>query len=493
MKTSIINLGVGLLCLLLGLVSSVAHAQGSTSEEFPRLLKLLLDSEVTISSVDLPPDADVVKAAGRPVVQLNLLDASLLKAAPAGLTLDLPNVPGGLKVSRQPNILVNADVDQQFADISSISSGGPEQQRFPAVWVGTVAGSRPGYSAVVLTHDAASNLVRGSVRFWDRRTGGFRVFRIAPVAQQATAASTAAAAAAAAADFAATAQAASPTAYMTLEIKEPKVVESHPVRPEVEDQTSPAAVQKSDTSSSVAAAAAGADDAAALRMLQPVAVAEGSYTPQLLLPDASVTDIDVSDSPVAGLDPAEHNAAASSSSSSSAGGSRKLQQSAAAQDALVVYTKLAADAVGGAPTLLSLVQQNFARANLAYRDSGVAMQLSLLAFRQWNYNEAGKQHTDLLPAVMADAAVKQMREEVGADLVIAFDGGKYAAGGGFYCGLANIGGGANAAYSTIHGGICLEGYSMAHEVGHNQGCAHAREQGERDSPGMPGPYARGWR
>lgn len=34
---------------------------------------------------------------------------------------------------------------------------------------------------------------------------------------------------------------------------------------------------------------------------------------------------------------------------------------------------------------------------------------------------------------------------------------------------------------------------MAHEVGHNQGCAHAKEQGERDSPGMPGPYARGWR
>lgn len=64
MKISKHNLGVGLLCLLLGLASSVAHAQGSASEEFPRLLKPLLDSEVEISSLDLPSDADVVKAAG---------------------------------------------------------------------------------------------------------------------------------------------------------------------------------------------------------------------------------------------------------------------------------------------------------------------------------------------------------------------------------------------------------------------------------------------
>jgi hypothetical protein len=115
--------------------------------------------------------------AGRPVVQLTALDTSLLRAAPTGLTLPLPNVPKGLRVVHRPNIQVSAELESNAAEISSTT-----QQRFPTVWVGTVAGSRPGYSAVVLTHDSASNVVRGSVRFWDRRAGGFRVFRVSGVA-----------------------------------------------------------------------------------------------------------------------------------------------------------------------------------------------------------------------------------------------------------------------------------------------------------------------
>jgi hypothetical protein len=64
-------------------------------------------------------------------------------------------------------------------------------------------------------------------------------------------------------------------------------------------------------------------------------------------------------------------------------GSRRLQQSTAlaVQDVLVVYTALAASVVGGVDALRSRVQENFARANLAYRDSKVPVQLTLLAFQ----------------------------------------------------------------------------------------------------------------
>lgn len=52
-----------LLGQLLHLVISIAHAQGSTAE-FPSLMRPLADSDVSISSLQLPSDADVVKAAG---------------------------------------------------------------------------------------------------------------------------------------------------------------------------------------------------------------------------------------------------------------------------------------------------------------------------------------------------------------------------------------------------------------------------------------------
>jgi hypothetical protein len=209
--------------------------------------------------------------------------------------------------------------------------------------------------------------------------------QIAPASQQPAATSAAAAAAAADGDSSITAQAASPAAYITIEIREPRVVESHPMQQQPNSQSSPATIPNADNgsllataaeaqpSADVAAAAAGTGNTAGLQFLQPVAV-DGSYTPDMPLPVTSVTNTGVSDS----------QTAADVATSSSTGGSRKLQQSTTVyvQDALVVYTKLAADAVGGVDTLLSLVQQNFARANLAYNDSKVPIQLSMLAFRQ---------------------------------------------------------------------------------------------------------------
>jgi hypothetical protein len=115
-----------------------------------------------------------VLPAGRPNVQISSLDTSLLKTCPSGLTLNLPNFQGGLKV-HWSNIQVNAKFDFDQDDISSGRFG---QQRFSTVWVGTVAGCKRGYSAVVLTHDEANNVVRGSVRVWDGGAGNFRAFRV---------------------------------------------------------------------------------------------------------------------------------------------------------------------------------------------------------------------------------------------------------------------------------------------------------------------------
>jgi hypothetical protein len=118
-----------------------------------------------------------VLPAGRPNVQISLLDTSLLKTRTLGVTLYLPGVRGGLKVFHEPTIQVNAKFDFDQDDVST-SSGRFGQQGFPTVWVGAVAGLSGGYSAVVLTHDEANNVVRGSVRCWDHREKIFRAFRV---------------------------------------------------------------------------------------------------------------------------------------------------------------------------------------------------------------------------------------------------------------------------------------------------------------------------
>jgi hypothetical protein len=202
--------------------------------------------------------------------------------------------------------------------------------------------------------------------------------QIAPVANTGSAAATAAAAA---------------DTHMTIEIKEPRVVESHPIEHNLEakSSTDSASTSNPDGLASTAAvsnpAAAGSPET--LPLLQLVSVGD-SPTESMLLPVFNVTNDVNTDSQPAG----SAAAVAVGDSAASSSGSRKLQQSGATavQDALVVYTKLAADAVGGVDALLSLVQQNFARTNLAYTDSKVPIQLSMLAFRQVSWRGPAVAH-----------------------------------------------------------------------------------------------------
>jgi hypothetical protein len=114
--------------------------------------------------------------AGIPVAEFTAIDASLLRGMPSRLSLRLPGVRRPLRVVRRFGIKTHAE-GAPIAGVS-ISSTRGRVQRFPRVWIGSVAGSKPGLSAVVLTLDEATNTVFGSVRFSDNSTRGFRVFNV---------------------------------------------------------------------------------------------------------------------------------------------------------------------------------------------------------------------------------------------------------------------------------------------------------------------------
>jgi hypothetical protein len=154
-------------------------------------------------------------------------------------------------------------------------------------------------------------------------------------------------------------------------------------------------------------------------------------------------------------------------------------------DLLVVYTPAARQRYGQA-TLESMVQNAVQAANQAYRNSGIAISLSLVGLKEVAYDESGDMKSSLRvlqgrnDGKLEDVHV--LRDRVGADIVtlIAEDSDS--------CGIAwsmrgKNAGAASTAFNVVNAG-CLSNQSLAHEIGHNQGNMH-----DRDSTTNTGAFA----
>ncbi|MGZ5000794.1 MAG: M12 family metallo-peptidase, partial [Methylomonas sp.] len=151
-------------------------------------------------------------------------------------------------------------------------------------------------------------------------------------------------------------------------------------------------------------------------------------------------------------------------------------------DVLVVYTPKAASNAGGVSGIETKIMNAVTRANQAYLNSQINMQLNLVNMSQTAYTETGDM-TVALPRLQGTSdgymdEVHTLRKQYGADQVVLVDADSN------YCGYSYIMTSvstsfASQAFAVVHDDSvynCIGSYnSMAHEMGHNQGNVHNPE------------------
>ena len=168
------------------------------------------------------------------------------------------------------------------------------------------------------------------------------------------------------------------------------------------------------------------------------------------------------------------------------GGSTLTAADNVVQDVLVVYSAASAARYGQA-ALEGMIQSAVEAANQAYQNSQIAVTLNPVGVQQTSLNELSTMDATVT-ALQTDRSVAQLRDQLGADLVIMVSENSE------YCGLSNLMTSNSTSFAPYAFGVvysaCLSNQSLAHELGHQQGVMH-----DRDSSPYGGayPYSYGYR
>ena len=149
-------------------------------------------------------------------------------------------------------------------------------------------------------------------------------------------------------------------------------------------------------------------------------------------------------------------------------------------DVLVMYTPIAMNAAGGVAAIVNEIELAVAVANVSYERSGIDTRLNLVHCALTDYAEDGSylEHLERLHRQFDGYMdeVHGLREEHAADLVSLFVDDGENCGQAFRLPFKTLGF-AQFAFSVTTW-YCAAGLkSFAHEIGHNQGCCHDRENG----------------
>ena len=147
-------------------------------------------------------------------------------------------------------------------------------------------------------------------------------------------------------------------------------------------------------------------------------------------------------------------------------------------DVLVGYTGNARNLAGGTAGMLAEIDLAVASTNLAYQNSAVDIQLNLVLTYLAFYNESGDAGTDLSSwrgtsdGFMDD--VHTQRDDSAADLCALLVGNFNACGIGYLMTSPSIAFETHA-FTVTSLGCAVNNLTFAHELGHNLGCAHDRD------------------
>lgn len=153
-------------------------------------------------------------------------------------------------------------------------------------------------------------------------------------------------------------------------------------------------------------------------------------------------------------------------------------------DVLVVFTTNAKTGAGGLAGIVTLIDLMVARANSVYINSEIGLRLRMVKSQEVAYNEVSNEAdlTTIRNGTGAFSGIAALRNTNGADLVA----------------LINTGSGGLA---YLYNGLATSGFSVSgyagsestfvHEIGHNLGCLHDRENANASSALYP--YGFGWR
>ena len=171
-------------------------------------------------------------------------------------------------------------------------------------------------------------------------------------------------------------------------------------------------------------------------------------------------------------------------------------------DILVLYSDVTREAAGGTPAIRGQIQLAVDGANAAYSDSGVASRLRLVHMEEVAYDEDtgwdGYMDHLIRLGVPDDGYfdhIHELRDRLGADLVsLIVEDTDPDLLGNRTCGMAPVMQELSPdfeflAFSVVSRECSGDNWTLAHEVGHNQGCAH-----DRDNASVEGlfPYSYGY-
>ena len=140
-------------------------------------------------------------------------------------------------------------------------------------------------------------------------------------------------------------------------------------------------------------------------------------------------------------------------------------------DVLMPYTHLARQAMGSTSAAIAQCQLAVEVGNEAYANSQINIHLRLVHTMEVVYDEPGDQG-DWLDWVTADGLIGVIRNDYAADFVNMLTSGGTGIG---WCGPD-----VNLAFSCARWDRAVNTWTLVHEMGHNQGCDHNREDAGED-------------
>ena len=171
-------------------------------------------------------------------------------------------------------------------------------------------------------------------------------------------------------------------------------------------------------------------------------------------------------------------------------GSQVPQSSGTIQDVMLLYTTAVKTSYGSAAATEAALLDSMVATNQAYIDSQVDVQVNVVHLAEVTYSESGTISTSLQDLRNTNDgymdAVHAWRNTYGADLVqlVTMDTDN--------CGVAYLMNNNNIAYASYAFSVtargCVSGTTPAHELGHNQGICHNREEPTCNNPAYDYSY-----